>query len=136
MLKRRISTVVLALALALNLLVSGAYGVMGIHDTLRYDAYHNAGFEHFVWVLGLPLVAILSLMGLLKIRWAAILSCLTGLCFFLFMTHGFIDWHFDPMEQGRNGGVLYLALLMACFAGLNVSALTILVKRRRVVRER
>jgi len=52
------------------------------------------------------------------------------------MTYGFIDWHFDPMEQGRNGGVLYLALLMACFATLNLSALTVLIKRRRIEKER
>ena len=80
--KRGFLKIALVSALILNMLVSGAYGVMGIHDTLRYDAYHNAGLEHYIWVLGLPLIAILSLMGLLKIKWAAILSCLTGLCFF------------------------------------------------------
>ena len=131
--KRRFLKMALVAALILNMLVSGAYAIMFIHDHIRYDAYRNASFfAHLAWVIGLPLVTIFSLMGLFKIKWAAILSCLAGLCFFLWMTYGFIDWHFDPMEQGRNGGVLYLALLMACFAGLNVIAITVLIKRRRI----
>lgn len=135
--KRVFLKMALVSALTLNMLVFGFYAIMFIHDHIRYDAYRNASFfKHLVWVIGLPLIAILSLLGLLKINWAGLLSSFAGLCFFLWMTYGFIDWHFNPMEQGRNGGVLYLALLMACFAGLNVIAITVLIKRRRIEKER
>ena len=36
--KRIFLKMALSAALTLNMLVSGAYGIMGIHDTIRYDA--------------------------------------------------------------------------------------------------
>ena len=123
--------------LLLNLIIFGFYGTQGISDQIgylqHYEIYRGGilfSLKNWAFVLGMPFVAILSTMGLFRIRWAALLSSLAGLCFFLFMTYGFIDWHFDPMEQGRNGGVLYFALVTFCLASLNFGAFIKLFERR------
>jgi len=124
-------------ALILNLIIFGLHSVAWISDQIRYiqnyEVYKRAGyfsFSQWMWVFGLPLVAIFSAIGLFRVRWAALFSTLAGLCFFFIMTLSFIDWYFDPMEQGRNGGVLNLALKNFCFAGFNLSALILLIKRK------
>lgn len=139
---QKAASVIINFALAINLLIFGFYAVQGIIDQIAYIKHyeiHKGGalfsLENWAFVLGLPLVAILSALGLFKRLWPALLSSLAGLCFFLFMTYGFIDWHFDPMEQGRNDGLLYLALVTLCLAGLNLGAFIMLYKKRRRVGE-
>lgn len=132
MLNRRFFIRILTTALILNFLIFGAYAILGLFDYIRHEAYQNLGF-FLIWVISLSLVAILSLMGLLKIRLAGILSSFAGMVFYLWMTHGFIDWYFDPFEQGRNGGVLYIALICFGLAALNFVALIGLLKNSRAL---
>ena len=124
-------------ALFLNLLIFGFFGLQGVIDQIgylkNYEIFRGStlfSLRSWVWIFGMLIIAIVSLAGLFKMRWPAIVSTLAGICFFLFMTYGYIDWYFDPMEQGRNGGVLYFALITLGLAGLNLISFITLLKRR------
>ena len=125
-------SIIVILALILNLIVFGFYGLQGIYDYHRYyEAYQNLSFfKHMFWVLLMALIAVFSVIGFFKKRWPAILSCLVAICFYGVFAYYLIGSYFDALEKERTGGLMPMVIISIGLLLLNLGALIYLIKIR------
>jgi len=125
-------SIIIILALLLNLIVFGFYGFEGISDYHRnYEAYQNLSFfKHLFWVLLMALIVVLSIIGIFKRCWPAILSCVIAICFYGFFAYYLIGSYFDPLEKERAGGLMTMVHISIGLLLLNLGAFIYLIRIR------
>jgi len=125
------SDLIIQITLALNLIICGF-----ISSTMAINVYQSGGpvFDRWdtSWPLALPACgALCSLAGLYKNRWASYLSYIFAGSLYTIFAFGLLDWYFDPIEQGRNGGLMPIIIICFLIFTLNFVGLICLYKNKQ-----
>ena len=86
----------------------------GVYDVVPRERMALAGV--LAWGLMLLISAGHILAHRPPYRWAVWAAGLSAFAFLAVMIGYFIDWHVDPMEQGRNGGTVPIVAVLSLLA--------------------
>lgn len=122
------------LALTINLIVFGFYLFQGLHDYFTIEAYREFGFFHnlesgFLFLMTF-FIPILAIIGMFKQGWACLICTLLAAITFAIFTIYLIQTYFDPLEQGRNGGMMPMISVAISLSILNLVAFVLSLKKK------
>lgn len=121
---------VIILTLLFNLIIFGVYGLNLMIEVYRRPSIIQ-NFEKVVLFI-VPIIIIgFSIIGISKNRWSILIASASAASVFAYLFYELIQWYYDPMEQGRNGGTIPIIIIVIGFLVLNIVTFILALKSKQ-----